>query len=168
MYEQVFNLESRPFTSAPYVKHYFPADSIHSALSQVKLCIERYSGPAIVIGGTGTGKSMLLAMLEQHFFDRLTVVNLNCVKIVERNDLLQNILFELGLPFRGMDEGELRLSLVEYLKSDVKCPNGILLLVDQAHTLQSGALDELQPNQTRQPTTDHTTNPKKPIIPKQN
>lgn len=144
MYEKVFNLNARPFTSAPYVKHYFPGESIHGALTQVKLCVERGSGPAVVIGATGTGKSLLLAMLEQQFFDVLTVVNLSCAKLTERKELLQTVLFELGLPFRDMSEAELRLSLIEYLKSADKCPNGILLLIDEAHTLPAGALDEVQ------------------------
>ena len=112
MYEQVFNLNARPFTSAPYVKHYFPGESIHNALSQIKLCIERASGPSVVIGATGTGKSLLLAMLERQYYEELTVINLSCAKLTERKELLQTVLFELGLPFRDMAESELRLSLI--------------------------------------------------------
>jgi len=144
MYEKVFNLNSRPFTSAPYVKHYFPGESIHTALRQVRMCINRSSGPAVVIGGTGNGKTLLLAMLEQQYFKQMTVVNLACAKMGERQELLQSILFELGLPFRDMSEAELRLSLIEYLKSEERCPTGILLLIDEAHTLPAGALDEVQ------------------------
>ena len=144
MYEQVFNLNARPFTSAPYVKNYFPGQSIHDALTQTRICIERVSGPAVVIGATGTGKSLLLALLEQQYFNQLTVVNLSCAKLSERKELLQTVLFELGLPFRDMSEAELRLSLIEFLKSPERCPNGILLLIDEAHTLPAGALDEVQ------------------------
>ena len=144
MYEKVFNLNSRPFTSAPYVKHYFPGESIHTALRQVRMCIDRSSGPAVVIGGTGNGKTLLLAMLEQQYFQQMTVVNLACAKMGERQELLQSILFELGLPFRDMSEAELRLSLIEYLKSEERCPTGVLLLIDEAHTLPAGALDEVQ------------------------
>eukprot|EP01043_Picozoa_sp_COSAG02_P102475 COSAG02_NODE_38498_length_428_cov_0.945289_2_plen_35_part_01 len=28
MYEQVFNFNARPFTAAPYVKHYFAGEAI--------------------------------------------------------------------------------------------------------------------------------------------
>ena len=41
MYEQVFKLHIRPFTTTPYVKHYFAAQSIHKALSQCQMCVER-------------------------------------------------------------------------------------------------------------------------------
>ena len=45
------------------------------------------------------------------------------------------ILFELGLPYRSRDEGELRLSLLDHLLSREECPTGLLLLVDEAQTL---------------------------------
>ena len=35
---------------------------------------------------------------------------------VSRRALLQNVLFELHLPYRGMEEGELRLSLIDHLE----------------------------------------------------
>jgi hypothetical protein len=58
--------------------------------------------------------------------------------------LLQAILYELRQPYRGMDEGELRLALAEYVTSSDKCPQGIVLLVDEAHALPLRLLDEIR------------------------
>ena len=53
-------------------------------------------------------------------------------------------LFELGLPYRGMEEGELRLSLHGYLSPAKQTLSGLLLLVDEAHALPWRLLEELR------------------------
>src|SRR5262249_30876280 len=54
------------------------------------------------------------------------------------------ILYELGLPYRGMDEGELRLSLVDHLEPGADNNEGLLLLIDEAHTLPWRLLEEVR------------------------
>jgi type II secretory pathway predicted ATPase ExeA len=144
MYEEVFQLESRPFVSAPYVKHYYATQSMSHTLTQTQLCIDRAAGPVIVIGGPGTGKSLLLTMLAEKYASRFNVVNLACARLAQRSDLLQNILFELQQPYRDMSEGELRLALIDFLKPSSRCPNGVLLLVDEAQVLDASLLDEVR------------------------
>ncbi len=145
MYEKQFQFRSRPFCSIPAADHYFPASSIDNALETVKMCVERASGPAVVFGQTGWGKSLLLAVLQREFKPQFRVVNIvACTRMSRRHDLLQNILFELGQPYREMSEGELRLALIDYLKPSAQCPNGILLLVDDGHSLPTRLLDELR------------------------
>ncbi len=144
MYEKVFNLESRPFVSAPFVKHYYATQSMSHTLAQTQLCIDRAAGPVVVIGGAGTGKSLLLTMLAEKYASQFNVVNLACARLAQRCDLLQNILFELQQPYRDMTEGELRLALIDYLKPSSLCPNGVLLLVDEAEVLDASLLDEVR------------------------
>ena len=144
MYEKVFNLESRPFVSAPFVKHYYATQSMSHTLAQTQLCIDRAAGPVVVIGGAGTGKSLLLTMLAEKYASQFNVVNLACARLAQRSDLLQNILFELQQPYRDMTEGELRLALIDYLKPSSLCPNGVLLLVDEAQVLDASLLDEVR------------------------
>lgn len=43
-----------------------------------------------------------------------------------------------------MDEGELRLTLTEFVRSSDRCPNGVLLIVDEAHTLPTRLLEEIR------------------------
>lgn len=143
MYEQVFNFTSRPFTAAPYVKHYFAGEAIQNALEQTRLNVDRGAGPVVVVGATGTGKTLLLAILEASYRDQITVVNLACARLQERKDLLQSILHRLQLPFQGLSETELRFALMDYLEPNPNCVNGIVLLVDDAHSLPAGLLDEL-------------------------
>lgn len=144
MYEQIFNFNSRPFTSAPFVKHYFASESMHQALVQTRQSIDRGAGPVVVVGEAGTGKSLLLAMLETQYQQQFSVANLGCVRLDKRESLLQAILFTLGQPHQGMSEGDLRFALIDYLKPADRCPNGVLLLIDDAQTLGAGLMDEVK------------------------
>ncbi len=144
MYEKVFQLASRPFVSTPDVERFYSARAIHHALSKACSSIDRASGTVLIIGPTGSGKTLFLNMIQEQFQSVYRVVNLACARLEERQDLLQNILFELNQPYLDMSEGELRLALIDYLKPHVECPNGILLLVDEAHLLKPDLLDEIR------------------------
>ena len=65
-------------------------------------------------------------------------------RLCTRRALLQNILFELKQPYQSRQEGELRLSLMDHLEPSEECPNGLLLIVDEAHTLPLRLMEELR------------------------
>jgi type II secretory pathway predicted ATPase ExeA len=144
MYETFFKFHSRPFPSAPQTKTYFPAAIIENARSTLSRVVERSEGPGLVCGPPGTGKTLLCQLLAEQFQDRFAVALLACGRLKTCTALFQAILYELGLPFRGMNEGELRLSLMDYLEPKSAGHHGLLLLVDEAHTLPLRLLDELR------------------------
>lgn len=144
MYEDFFRFDARPFPAAPRVDLYFPAFSAENAHQTLIRCIGRAEGPALLIGGTGTGKSLLCHLLAARFQHALHVVMLTSARLCTRRALLQNILFELGLPYRGLQEGELRLSLIDFLKLERSDREGVLLLVDEAHTLPLRLVEEIR------------------------
>jgi type II secretory pathway predicted ATPase ExeA len=136
--------DQRVFPSYPKVGRYFPAAAIEDARKRLGRAIERGDGPGLVIGAPGTGKSLLLQVLAAQFHDRFDVVLLASARLCTRRALLQAILFELGLPYKLRDEGELRLSLLDHLLSADESAGGLLLLVDEAQTLPLALLDELR------------------------
>jgi type II secretory pathway predicted ATPase ExeA len=144
MYEAFFQLKQRPFAAAPQPEHYFPAKSVEAAYHALARCVDRAEGPGVLIGGAGTGKSLLLEMLARRFADRFTVVMLSSGAFSSRRELLQAILYELQLPYRGMDEGEMRLALFRHLNPNPDCPAGVLLLADEAQRLPLRLLEELR------------------------
>jgi len=144
MYEQVFNFNARPFTSTPYVNHYFGASAINQAFGQAAICIQRGSGPVIAIGDVGTGKSLLLAKLAAEHQSVFQIVDIDSSRINSRKDLLQNILFQLGKPFNMDGETELRFAVVECANPTEASPNGLLVLVDDAETLTAEIFEELR------------------------
>jgi type II secretory pathway predicted ATPase ExeA len=157
--------QRRAFLSAPNPQRYFAAGAIEDARQRIVRAIARSEGPAILVGGAGTGKSMLLAVLAGQFAPKMAVVTLAGAQLCTRRALLQMILFELGLEYRDMDEGELRLAILSHLRGigtmpvntvgrgakgsgakpqAVAAPTRLLLLVDEADTLPIRLLEELR------------------------
>jgi len=143
MYQDYFQLAERPFTTTPYAPHYCPIRYFDQALNTTRHAISEATGPAMVIGSAGIGKSMFLEVLAEKYRGFFKIACLNCSPEATRAEMLQQILFELDRPYQGMNEGELRLSLLEYLKAGEKCPNGALILADDAHMLSPELLAEL-------------------------
>jgi type II secretory pathway predicted ATPase ExeA len=145
MYEELFHSPDRPFRATPDTKFYFPYESIETARQTVVRAVMRAEGPVMVLGGAGLGKSLLGMIVADDLAARFDVVKLHAARLCSRRALLQSILFELQLPYRDLSEGELRLSMLDRLEpSSNHAPDGVLLIVDEAHTLPVKLLDELR------------------------
>lgn len=144
MYETFFQLTQRPFAAAPRVDRYFPATAIEAARQTLSRSIERAEGTGLLIGPSGTGKTLLCHLLAEQSRGKFAVALLSNGHLNTRRELLQAILFELGLPYRRLEEGELRLSLIDYLSSDRDGNQGLLLLLDEAHTFSIRLLEEVR------------------------
>lgn len=145
MYQELYQSSIRPFRATPDTAFYFAHDSIESARQTAVRAVTRAEGPVVVLGGAGLGKSLLAEMVTLDVRERLDIVRLHAARLCSRQALLQNILFELHLPYRELSEGELRLSILDRLEPAAgKAPDGVLMIVDEAHTLPAKLLDELR------------------------
>jgi len=134
----------RPFATAPDPRSYFPAAVTEEARTRISRCIDRGEGPAVLIGAAGIGKTMLLEVLAEQFRRRLCTVRLDGAQLCTRRALLQTILYKIGLPYRELDEGELRISIHNYLIPQDGSPQRVLLLIDEADSLPERLLEELR------------------------
>ncbi len=144
MYVDHFQLQTRPFL-------HVPTSSIcvmfHSMLEAMNRCcegIDDNNGPVLVIGAAGCGKTTLLAQLDRQFRDQMKIINLSCATITSREELVQYLMFELQQSYEVTNIGQLRLQLIDHLKSAEHCPHGILLLVVEAHSLSYEVFEELR------------------------
>lgn len=144
MYESFFRLSHRPFTPAPLAEAYLPTGSLDHARQTLVRAIDRGEGPGLIVGPAGTGKSLLCQVLAKHFRGRFLIALLSAARLCTRRALLQNILYELRLPYRDLDESELRLSLLDHLEPRSGGSEGLLLIVDEAHTLPLRLLEEIR------------------------
>jgi len=123
---------------------YHPAAGTEAALAGTERAIRRAEGVALVVGPPGTGKSLLLALVAERVRDDFDVALLSGARICTRRALWQAILAEIGEPFRGIDEAELRIALVERIRSLAATGSGLVLLVDEAQTLPTRLIEELR------------------------
>ena len=144
MYVEHFSLSKRPFSRVPSAACCVMYPGIKSCFERAGEGIDEGVGPIMIVGPSGTGKSMLLSLLENRFARDMKVVTLNCAAIDSQQGLIQCLLFELGLPFESQNVGELRLKLIDHLKSQDQCATGLLLMVDEAHNLPIEVLEELR------------------------
>ena len=143
MYEQVFRFNRRPFTLAPFAGDYCPLGSIEECRLSIMRSIERNNGPVVVVGGAGSGKSMLMTRLNEDLTERFKPLYVNCSKWTQRSELLKTIMFELRLPYKQLDEGELRLALIDYVQPGGDSNEGLVMLLDDAQSLHPRIIDEL-------------------------
>ena len=143
MYESWFGLSVRPFTLAPRLDEYVPTSGMESARQTLMRCVSRGAGPGVLVGGVGTGKTLLSHVLANEIRPTIPLVVVEATGITSRQSLLQWILFTLGQDYRQMDEGELRLLLTDYLTSSDMYPEGMVLVVDDAHVLSEDTCDEI-------------------------
>ena len=132
---QLAERDERVFPSYPQVARYFPAASIEDARQRLGRAIERGDGPGLVIGGPGTGKSLLLQVLATQYHERFDVVLPACARCARGVRCCKPSCSSSACRTASRDEGDLRLSLLDHLLSREECPTGLLLLVDEAQTL---------------------------------
>ena len=75
MYETYFNLIERPFASVPRIDHYHPAAVIDAARNTLARCVDRGEGVALLVGPSGTGKSLLCQILADQFQNTFQVAS---------------------------------------------------------------------------------------------
>ncbi len=144
MYEATYGLSERPFQPIPQTRLYYPGRIIEEARTTLERVVDRGEGPGIVIGSAGTGKTLLCRLLAERFQKRFTVISVGALALGRRRDLFQSMLHEMKLPLRGMDEGELRLAVIDALSRPEIPTDGVLLLVDEAHMMSLRLIEELR------------------------
>ncbi len=97
-----------------------------------------------MVGQTGVGKSLLLAKLAEDLRDDFDVALLSGARICTRRALWQSVLAEIGEPYRGLEENDLRMSVVERVRGLAATCSGLVVLVDEAQTLPMRLVEELR------------------------
>lgn len=144
MTKDLFRFRHRPYAASPNVANYVPTESSEGTIEAVTGCVKRAAGSALVIGASGLGKTMLASVIAQRLQSTHQVVMLATSRLCTRRALLQNVLFELGLPYRDKEEGELRIGLLDYLRSPRNTSEGMLLIVDESNTMPARLLEEVR------------------------
>lgn len=130
--------------ASPRTQFYHAATEIDGALKGTERCIRRAEGISLILGQPGTGKSLLLLKLAEQVRDDFDVALLTGASICTRRALWQAVLAAIGEPYRGIDETELRIAIVERIRGLAAAGAGLVILVDEAHTLPTRLIEELR------------------------
>ncbi len=134
----------RPFPGFPVCSRYAAIGSIEESRQRVCRMLDRGEALGVVMGPPGTGKTLLCQKIASLYRHSHAIVALGDIRVSSRLGLIQQVLFHLGKPHQGADEGSLHLALVQSLTQTVDGPRPLLLIIDEAQMLSSELLDEVR------------------------
>ena len=151
MYDQFYGFSGRPFQLAPDPEFYFESLTHRKALSYLGYGLSQGEGFIVITGEIGAGKSTLAAhMLASIDRARLTVGQIVTSKL-DGDELVRLAAQAFGLGpadriAKGpvWDKAAALGGLEAFLQDEARAGRRSLLIVDEAHNLSIGALEELR------------------------
>jgi len=134
----------RPFPGFPVCSRYAAIGSIEEARQRICRMLDRGEALGVVMGPPGTGKTLLCQKIASLYRHSHAIVALGDIRVSSRLGLIQQVLFHLGKPHQGADEGTLHLALVQSLTQAADGLRPLLLIIDEAQMLSSDLLDEVR------------------------
>ena len=144
MYQTHFGLRQRPFRSTPDAGAYYPATAHEGALDLLRRAVADDEPIALLTGEPGTGKTLIAGQFLDRLGEDVSRVFVTNGHLLRRADLFQSILYDLGLPYEGRSEQELRLTLTDRLLTDFAEGRRTVIGLDEAHHLPADLLEELR------------------------
>lgn len=144
MYLGFFELSHRPFASSPDTACYFRSQTHEIALAQLRESIHEGDGIAVVVGPPGSGKTLVCHLLLDSLDPSQSSVFVTNTHSRSVESLLQTMLHDLSLPYEGLNEQQLRLSLTDFLMERFSQGGRTLLFLDEAQHLSARQLEEIR------------------------
>jgi type II secretory pathway predicted ATPase ExeA len=123
---------------------YFPAKPHEAALAALASAFARREPAVLIDGAPGVGKSIVARKWLDDLLPDVPRALLPNAHAARPADLLQAILFDLGKPYQGLTEQELRLAVTGHLLDIAVGGFPTVLVIDEAQHLSLAALEELR------------------------
>jgi MSHA biogenesis protein MshM len=140
----VFGMEFRPFANGPDPEGYYPAPAHDDAVARIVAAISDGEPCVAVTGEPGVGKTLAAHLAVAQLPGDTVAAYVTHGSFARRGDLLQAILYDLGLPYAGRPEQELRLALTECAFQNLRDGRRVIILLDEAHLLSPQILEEVR------------------------
>ena len=126
----------------PDVESYFPVGFMEDSRQVVERTIKQGEGISLVFGRSGTGKTLLLRLLQQSLESHCTVVLVSNSRLETTKALFLQISHDLHLSCTDSEAIDLRLKILNYVREET--PQGVVLLFDESQHLSSSVLEEIR------------------------
>jgi type II secretory pathway predicted ATPase ExeA len=137
-------LSRRPFRAGPDPSAYVPLAGHESALADWRDALESGDDGALLVGESGLGKTLLVHRFLDSLPDDQPTMLLPGAKYAKPVDLYQAMAFDLGKPWQGVTESEMRLTITDHLLGELTRNHTLAMAIDDAHHLSVDVLEELR------------------------
>lgn len=144
MYEAYWKLSHKPFSQRQDPSRFYRSKSHQTALLRLKYALDNLTGPGLILGASGTGKTSLVKLLSADHSDLQPLVHI-VFPAITPDDLLRLVSSELCLAARVSpivsvgNDGVLR-EILTSLRRLASIGHRTLLCFDDAHLLSEDAL----------------------------
>ncbi|MFM8273784.1 MAG: ExeA family protein [Gemmata sp.] len=139
-----YGMDRPPFRPAVDPGAYFPAPAHAGALTALVGAFSRRDPVVLIDGPSGVGKSLVARKWLDDLLPDLPRVLIPSGRAEKPADLLQAVLFDLGKPYQGLSEQELRLAVTGHLLDAAAGGFPTVIVIDEAQHLSPSALEELR------------------------
>jgi general secretion pathway protein A len=143
VYEPFYGFKVKPFALLPQEEFMFLSRQHRMALDLLIYGLRNQAMFCVVSGDIGTGKTTLMRYLLSRHGPRVSVGLVTGVSGTF-SELMQWMLAEFGLDYRGLDKIGMQQALIDYLKRQEVQGRRVLLVIDEAQTLAAEVLEELR------------------------
>jgi general secretion pathway protein A len=143
MYNSYFGFSVSPFSVTPDPGFFYTNPVYQEAYANLRYGIEAKKGFIVITGEVGTGKTTLLRKLMHNLegtIDSVFIFN----TYLNFTELLQVILYDLGLAPKEPNKVTMLQELYDYLIAQLKQARIVSVLVDEAQNLSDEALEGLR------------------------
>jgi type II secretory pathway predicted ATPase ExeA len=148
MYKAYWQLHSRPFDHCADWQFYYPSEVHQGALLKLRYVVENERGAALLAGGPGTGKTLVVGALKRQLdkhYDPFVHVVFPQMSVRELLAYLAGEMGALGSPSTTVPIDESVRRLQHFLVENARRGHHAVIAIDEAHLLlESEALDTLR------------------------
>lgn len=144
MYEAFFGLHRRPFAATPDPDCCFLTPGLIAELHSLVMCLSEARGVALLVGGSGLGKTLVCGRVVRELAADFVIVSLAHGRFESDTAVLQAVLHALQVDVIGRSATELRLQLESLLPAIHQQSRGLVIVIDDAHQLSRQALEEIR------------------------
>src|SRR4030043_550320 len=143
MYTKFYGLKEKPFEITPDPRFLFLSENHKEALAYLSYAVREKKGFTVITGEVGTGKTTLVqTLLSRLDGDTKTAYLFN--PVMNTDDFLHYICEDFGLKTPERSKGQYLTLLHHYLMACYSRNENIVLIIDEAQSLDSRLLEEVR------------------------